>query len=341
MKLNAPTLRLAGWYTLIMMCLSISFSVAIYQISPGQIGVGLRHQAEIFRSRDDDYPPPMIFNPIEEEFLQAQIIEVRNQLRTTLIILNGAILLVAGAISYFLARRVLKPIEDNLETQRQFTADASHELRTPLTAMRTEIEVALRDAAANDHDFRDILRSNLEEVQRLEGLTTGLLRLARHDNNGHSQPTTTVSIASASDEAIQRVASLAKKKGITLKRKALDGTVLGDSHSLVELLVILLDNAIKYSPDKTNVEISSQTKAGRTTITIADHGLGIRATDLPHIFDRFYRADVSRSKHRVEGFGLGLPIAKQIVEQHHGTIEVKSELGKGTIVTVRLPAGRT
>lgn len=338
MKFNAPTLRLAGWYTLIIMCLSISFSVALYQVTPVQIRTGLRHQAELFYNRDDGRPP-MMFNPLEEQFLQAQIVEVKDRIRTTLVVLNGAIFLIAGAISYFLARRVLQPIEDSLETQRQFTADASHELRTPLTAMRTEIEVALRAANSNSHDYRDILKSNLEEVQRLEGLTTGLLRLARNDSNGHSYPTVPVSVSSIGDEALQRVSSLAKKKNIVLNHKSLTGTVLGDSHGLAELLVILLDNAIKYSPEQTSVEIGSQTKAGRTTITITDHGIGIRASELPHVFDRFYRADTSRSKHRVDGFGLGLPIAKQIVTQHRGTIDIKSEPGRGTTVTVRLPAG--
>ncbi|HXH27069.1 MAG TPA: HAMP domain-containing sensor histidine kinase, partial [Candidatus Acidoferrum sp.] len=245
------------------------------------------------------------------------------------------LLAVACAASYLLARHNLRPLEQAMEAQSRFTADASHELRTPLTTMRTEIEVALRNPALGKAEMRDLLHSNLEEVAKLKALSEGLLRLAQAD--GAAVQMARVSLAAVVKNASKQLAATAGAKHITIAENIKDVTVTGDQQSLSELLVILLDNAIKYSPEQTTVTITTLTQNKQALCTVADQGRGIKAADLPHIFDRFYRTDASRSKLSPGGYGLGLPIARKIIEAHRGSIEVKSAPGKGSTFTIKLP----
>lgn len=330
---RSPIVRLTGWYTLIIMLLSISFSVALYYVMAPQVKEGLRRQAVIFNERWPGGPGSFVFN---EDLIRAQLIDIRTRIKTTLILLNGAILVVAGSASYLLAKRTLKPIEENLAAQRQFTADASHELRTPLTAMRTEIEVALRSKESNPAEYERIMHSSLEEIQRLENLSHGLLRLAQHEA-GQPIARVPVSVSVVIDQAVKNVSVPAQTKGIQIEKTDLNETVLGEPHSLTELFTILLDNAVKYSPENTQISLTGRRSYRNVVIEIVDQGVGIRAADLPHIFERFYRADTSRSKLKADGYGLGLPIAKQIADQHNGLIEVTSRPGQGTTVSVTLP----
>ncbi|MFH0804701.1 MAG: HAMP domain-containing sensor histidine kinase, partial [Patescibacteria group bacterium] len=330
--------KLTAWYILIIMCISLAFSLALYQLITNQTYASLSQQAQIFRERR--FGPFVNFDPMDEELLRAQVGEIQNRVRGTLTLVNIGVLIVGGTASYLLARRTLRPIAESLVAQRRFTADSSHELRTPLTAMRTEIEVALRDAKASREDYARIMRSNLEEVQRLERLSTGLLQLARYEEQGAPPPSTPTPLKSVADEALKKVEALAQQKRIPISHEQVTGTVLGDHARLVELLVILLDNAIKYSTGNAAVVLASHESGRHVTLTVRDNGIGIKGSDLLHVFDRFYRANSSRSKHKVDGYGLGLPIAKQIVEQHHGSISIDSEPGEGTTVTVTLPRYR-
>jgi len=236
---------------------------------------------------------------------------------------NVAVLVIGGAASLYMARRTLGPIEQAMEAQARFTADASHELRTPLTAMQTEIEVALRDKNMSAQEGRELLASNLEEVNKLRSLSNGLLALANQDKeNFVPKPVSTKTILNA---ATSRTAKAATQKQITIDNRADNLSVHGDHDGLTQLFAILLDNAIKYSPVGTNIEITSTVKGSNAHISVADHGDGIKPEDLPHIFDRLYRADRSRSKEQIDGYGLGLSIAKKIVELHKGAIDVTSK----------------
>lgn len=208
-------------------------------------------------------------------------------------------------------------------------------MRTPLAAIQTEVEVALRDPKLDQTMAVNILRSNLEEVAKLKSLSDGLLRLARE--NGKTLPIESISLEKIIPEAISQVLASAEAKDITIANSVSDIAVLGDKQNLVELVVILLDNAIKYSDPKTTIKLSARKHGKYVYLAVTDQGQGIKASDLPHIFDRFYRADSSRSKEKVSGYGLGLSIAKKIVDLHQGTIEAKSTPGKGSTFTVRLP----
>ncbi len=325
-------------YLAIIMVLSLLFSVALYRESMAQfIESTNRQRAAVTR-----LPLPLSFEQRRLEFIQAlddQLDADRRHLLIRLTLLNLITLLLGGGAAYILARRTLQPIQDSLEAQGRFTADASHELRTPLTAMRTEIEVALRDHNLTTADARTLLSSNLEEIAKLESLSAGLLRLAQSDNGLDATSITTVPVTELFDQAVRRHQATLTSRHMRLNLNSTT-TITGDPDSLTELIAILLDNAVKYSPDGATITLTAKPAGTFVTLSVADTGIGIAAPDLPHIFDRFYRADHSRTKSNPPapgGYGLGLSIAKRIVDLHHGTITVDSKPGRGTTFTVKLP----
>lgn len=329
---RSAVLRLTMWYTLIIMVISFFFSAIIYQINASHFRVAFPPRQRFSQEFGIRFRP---YEDVVENFFEERYQEMVERLRLSLLVLNVVVLGGAAVASYFLAKRTLRPIERALEEQRRFTADASHELRTPLAAMRAEIDVTLRDRGKADHVT--VLKSNLEEIQKLEKLSGGLLQLARNENGKGNGIREAVTIADVVEDAVNRVAPVAQKKEIVIERSGIGGSVAGDRTNLTELIVVLLDNAIKYSADKSVVRIEGSIQKKNVQLRVIDRGIGIPPDDLPHVFERFYRADASRSKHKTNGFGLGLSIAKQIVDKHHGTIRLESEVGKGTTVTVTLP----
>jgi signal transduction histidine kinase len=223
----------------------------------------------------------------------------------------------------------LQPLEDAIEEQNRFTADASHELKTPLAALRSEIEVALRDQKFGISDAKKLLNSNLEEIEKLETLSRALLKLAKFDET-NKLDFSAINLNEIIVEAYEKIESFAKKKNINIDAKLINGKISGDKSSLVELFVILLDNAINYSPDKSKIKIKLTSLNKHYQVSIKDQGVGIKSLELIHIFDRFYRADQSRNKEKAQGYGLGLSIAKRIVELHGGKISANSIPSKGS-----------
>jgi signal transduction histidine kinase len=318
------------------MVISVSFSVAIFRISSNEIGQGFGRQTMALHGiqpKPDDSNP--IFDEIER-IRNEQISETNNTLEVNLFYFNLLILVLSSLLSYFFAQRTLKPIEDMMEAQSRFSADASHELKTPLTAMRTEIEVNLRDQKISLAEARNLLSSNLEEIEKLETLSNALLKLAKYEDDKHKE-FKEVSLTDIAAEAYEKVEKLADEKKIVFDNNLEDLKVKGDKASLTELFVILLDNAIKYSPVNSKISINMKKSLQHAEIRIKDEGVGIKEADLPHIFDRFYRADSSRSKDKVNGYGLGLSIAKRIVELHKGSIFAESKPGEGSTFVIKLP----
>jgi len=240
----------------------------------------------------------------------------------------------AGGSGYFLAGRTLKPIKDMVDEQNQFISDASHELRTPIATLRAEMEGKLLEKNISNTDARNLINSNLEELERLQKLSDGLLKLTRVPNN-HIRYHERVEVFKITEKAIKKTAALAKKKKITIKNNITSLEIWGQEDSLIDLLVILLDNAIKYSPNSSIIEISAKKEGQSVIIAVTDQGMGISQTDLPHVFERFYRADKSRSQ--APGYGLGLAIAQKIAQMHMGNIKVKSQPDKGSTFEVVLP----
>jgi signal transduction histidine kinase len=194
--------------------------------------------------------------------------------------------------------------------------------------------VALRNKSLNVAESKELLSSNLEEISKLEALSNGLLKLAQHDQN--KLPKETVEVKPVIASAVARLDTVMKQREMKLKQQLTDFKVTGDSESLVELLVVLLDNAIKYSEPKTTVTISTRTHGHYGYLSVADQGRGIKASEIPHVFERFYRADDSRSKTQTDGYGLGLSIAQKVAEAHDGVISVQSTPGKGSTFTLKL-----
>jgi two-component system sensor histidine kinase CiaH len=329
---HSAALKLTVWYMAIIMALSIGCSIALYNTSKSDLAHNIHRRLPL--SVNELLTPDDLQNL--SKLRSNQLDTDLNHLKGRLISFNILVLLVGGGVSYMLARRTLEPIEQSLEAQKRFSSDASHELRTPLTAMQAEIEVALRDPKLTKAQAAELLQSNLEEVAKLRALSEGLLSLAHNsDKQTISEP---VSSKTALNEALERAGKIAQIKKIIIKNSAKDMTLKAEHHTLVELLVILIDNAVKYSPEGSTVIISSSSQQNKTgKISIKDQGAGISATDLPHIFDRFYRADASRSKINAEGYGLGLAIAKKIADSLNGSIEVKSAPNRGSTFTISIP----
>jgi signal transduction histidine kinase len=326
--MRSVAIRLSLLYLTIIMALSIGFSVAIYNISSHELA---RHD-----------PPSRILTQLDQTTRIAfQTIQIdhenqsRQHLQRNLIMLNVLTLAGGAAVSYLLARQTLKPIEDAFIAQGRFTADASHELRTPLTAMQTTMEVGLRNPKLTLKDAKSLMNTTLDEVKKLSILANGLLKLTRSD--GSAMPTKPVELSGVIQAAIDQLELAAKNKRIAITYNPMPVTVLGDDISIKEVMVILLDNALKYSKPDTRVTVTTDPQAKYAHIAVTDQGLGMKASDTVHIFDRFYRADVSRSREHIEGYGLGLSIAKKIVEAHNGTIEVASTLGEGSTFTIKIP----
>jgi two-component system, OmpR family, sensor histidine kinase CiaH len=326
---KSATLKLTAWYLALVMMISLIFSAVVYHFATDTLASGLtRQQARIYREF-----PVFSNNPF---FVRDTDIAVGSHtILSNLIYFNLVVLVGAGFASYWLARRTLQPIEASNERQRRFVADASHELRTPLTALKMDSEVALLDPAASKAALRQTLQSNLEEADKLTLLLNNLLRLSQLDSGSAVRTFAPLTASHIAQRAVAEVTSRAHAKHINLSNTVGTEPAYGDLDSLAQLLVTLLDNAIKFSPDGSAVGITASTQDGMTTISVSDHGAGIEPEALKHVFDRFYRADKARVGS--EGYGLGLSIAKQIADLHHGTITLRSVAGRGTTAIVRLP----
>jgi two-component system, OmpR family, heavy metal sensor histidine kinase CusS len=219
----------------------------------------------------------------------------------------------------------------------QFTADASHELRTPVSLIRTESEIALR-RSRGEAEYRDALRQILLEAERTTGLLDQLLSLARADSGREALDFQCFDFRPAAMEIFAAWARIAAVKNLEFHSEVSDRSLLinGDRSALQRLLTILLDNAIKYTATPGSVFVSLESGPEKLTLTVRDSGIGIAKEEQAKIFERFYRVDKARSR-ALGGAGLGLAIAQWIVQQHHGTIEVKSVLGQGATFVAVLP----
>jgi len=234
---------------------------------------------------------------------------------------------------------MLTRLETSFAALRRFTADASHELKTPLTVLRADVEHAM-DPSTSREERMVALEESLQETARMAELVNGLLTLARADEGRFDLHRTPVELEPLVRDVYETAVILGEDMGLTLSLSACENcVVMGDRTRLRQLLLNLITNAIKYTPRGGHVELSMTRRAGdEIAIAVRDTGIGIAATDLPHVFDRFWRADRARSRASERaGFGLGLSISQWIVQAHGGTISVQSRLGRGTVFTVVLP----
>lgn len=228
---------------------------------------------------------------------------------------------------------MLDSLEEAYRTQQRFIADASHELRAPLTSILGNLELLDRAPDMDEAEKSEALGFVREEANRMNRLVADLLALARADA-GQTLNMQPVELDRILMDVLGENQARVSDRKLTLSE--LDEVkVQGDPDRLKQLLLILVDNAIKYTPAGGEIRLGLRAEAGKAILTVADTGIGIDSADLPHVFDRFYRADKARSRDQ-GGTGLGLSIAQWIVDQHHGEISVESKPGKGTVFTVEL-----
>ena len=232
--------------------------------------------------------------------------------------------------------RMITRLEDALDHNRRFSADVSHELRTPLTILRGELEhvIQLPDLKA---EVVDSVGSALEEIERLAKIVESLLAISRLDSGGAGIEHHPFDLAALSRMTAEQMQLLASEKQVSLNCKS-TGPVqaIGDVTRIKQVLVNLLDNAIKYTRPNGHVIVSVEAYENRALLTVTDDGVGIPAESLPHVFDRFYRAEKARSR-GFEGFGLGLSLVEAVCRAHGGEVLIESTEGQGTTVRVRLP----
>jgi len=232
---------------------------------------------------------------------------------------------------------MLDRLEAAFKKIAQFTADASHELRTPVAVMRTRAELSLRKARSAE-EYRDVIAEVLAELEKTSGLIEQLMYLARADSGAETLDFHPTNVAEVLREACHQGSALAEAKQIGFQEQ-ISGDLMwiqGDATSLRRLFLILIDNAVKYTPANGRVEVSLQRNNGYAVAQVRDTGIGIAESDLPNLFERFYRADKARTR-ELGGVGLGLSIGRWITEVHAGTIEVQSTPGRGSIFQIRLP----
>ncbi len=263
-----------------------------------------------------------------------------SQLRTLAMVFGfgGLAAVVFSAVGgLWLAGRALVPIRTALETQRRFVSDASHELRTPIAVVRANNELLLRHPESTIEANFDQVEAIAGETEHMTRLVEDLLTLARADEGRIAIAPERLDFGALVEEVTRDMGALAEVKGLDLASDCGAGEVNGDPQRLRQLAVILIDNALKYTPAGGRVRVSCRRSGRRVELRVTDTGPGIAPEHQKRIFDRFYRVDVSRAR-SAGGSGLGLAIAHWIVEAHHGRLLVESVPGKGATFVVRLPA---
>jgi signal transduction histidine kinase len=295
-------------------------------------------------------PYRVLSEPIAQNGQIAGVLQVIKSLRPyqqdvrdiALVLTIGGVgaLLLATIGGLLLSGRALRPVQQSWQRQQMFVADASHELRTPLAILRADAEVMLRSPEKTVEENRELVEDIVGEADRLSSLVSDMLLLVRLD-------TGRLPIQRYEFDARALVEEVAEQTRRVLADRAIEVvtggkphlTLVADRERLLQALRILIDNAQRHTPAGGRIEIFCRSDGSRASLDVADTGSGIAPEDLAHVFDRFYRADRARSRDE-GGAGLGLAIARGIVEAHGGRLKLQSEVGRGTTATIELPLAR-
>ncbi len=264
--------------------------------------------------------------------------EILKTLIYTFAAVGVAMLIVLFFFSRFFANRSIRPVREAFEKQKQFIADASHELKTPLAVINTNADVLLANADESIRSQEKWLRYIKSETERMAKLTGDLLYLTEMDDSRPGMVHARFDLSDAVENVMLTMEAVVFEKDLTLDYEIEPGLLLvGSREQIVQVTMILLDNAIKYANPRGRIDVSLKREHGEILLAVSNTGEGIAAEHLPHVFDRFYRTDKSRTRSQ-GGHGLGLAIAKSIVEQHKGRLSAKSTIGEQTTFSVHFPA---
>lgn len=319
---HSARLKLTGFYLLTIIVFSLVLTLTLRGLAGSTFDRAGRGDNGVVRDLIDDYYSAPIQPNYFQNYQSRQSQSIHHQLNEDVIIINIVALVVGGILSYWYAGKALRPIEEAHDAQARFASDASHELRTPLAALRLENEVFLHQKDPSLEESKELIKSNLEEAKRLEDLADSLLALTQYNNAQLTlKPTKLTSIVNT---AIKNSSKLAKSKNIKIDKDVGNRvSILGHFESLVQLLTIIIDNAIKYSPKKSTIFIQAVKQEDSYHLSVRDEGPGISEDDLPHIFDRLFRGDRSRSS-ATPGYGLGLSLAKEIATANKASITARN-----------------
>lgn len=311
-------LQLAILYTIVFGTLVIILSAVMYHLFAADIHEDM---AAVFPDQSEQV---RIINYHKKELLKVMVL------------LNGGILIFIAGVSYLIAGKTLKPIQDNYEAQKRFIADASHDLRTPLAVLTADLEVSL-DSGKLSKETKHTYLSYLEEVTSMKNVVEDLLMLFRFDSHQLLLTHENIVLNTFIVKSVHTMEKFARKNNVTLKILNVPKcSVVGDASLLQTAFRNLLKNAIEYSDDHGVVTISISKSNKMARIDINNGGIPIRAAEVTKVFKRSYRTTESQL-HRKDGTGLGLPIAKEIIENHRGHLRIQSNKEQGTTVTILLP----
>jgi signal transduction histidine kinase len=259
--------------------------------------------------------------------------EYLESLGRSILVADVITIVVGGGLSWLLASRTLRPIKEAVDAEQEFYANAAHDLRTPLAVMRTEAEVALRTGGVAG-EARQVLESSLEEIARISTMVEQMLDLARH----REHPREPLDLAGTARAVAARLARRAEALRVRLLVAAEDSArIEGSALDIERAICNVVENSLAYTPGGGSVTLTVRKAGSDVLLSVADTGIGIDAGDLPRVTEPFFRGDRARGAH-TGGAGLGLTIARSVMEDHRGDLRVESSPGGGTTVTLRFPA---
>lgn len=323
-EFKKATIKLTAYYMAGVFIVLTIFNLMVYILFTNSISIGDNENKEYTSLERSNH-----------ELGESGIKEMQDHLINILLTSDAMILFLTLVVAYASSKRTLYPLEVAYKKQARFVADAAHELRTPLSVMKAGFEVILRSDRKGS-EYIKFIKESLEEVERLTTLSNDLLFLA-HNDNKKNHLLSPISLGELYKRQVSIMQAYANTKNVSIEDKIEDdSTILGNQDDLTRLFINLLKNAIDYNKEGGKVTISLKKKDDNIILSIEDNGIGIEKKDLDQIFERFYKADNSRTQNS-SSTGLGLSIVKEIVDEHEGTIEVDSIPSKGTTFTIILP----
>jgi signal transduction histidine kinase len=286
-------------------------------------------------------PPHAIvsFKGANDTSVTTSVNDIYKRFGKIFLVVDFCLIVFSTLFGYALSGVTLRPIQKNMDEQEEFAQEVSHELRTPLSVVTMEIETLKRTEKHIAPSYAAAFKNMDEELERMGTLVSGLLSLVHSDEKNYIQLHKAFDITAAANLAFLQFQKIAEEKNILYTFASMyDGKIYGNEKEIKQVILILLDNAIKYSRKGDSVSVTIEGASGGARVSVTDTGIGISKKDLPHVFDRFYRVKSRTSPDIANGLGLGLAIARKKIELHKGKLLIYSEHGKGTTVSAYLPS---